>query len=77
MISTDAEHRRALHRLAEDAEALRRQRAALVEAGLSGEEVGREGVDRAMAPLLSFRAGLEEEVRAYADTPRRPEGPSA
>jgi hypothetical protein len=62
MISTDAEYQQAIRRLDEDAETLRRQRAALVEAGLSGEDL-----DRAMAPLLSFRAGLEEEVEAYAD----------
>ena len=33
---------------------------ALAEAGLSGDEL-----DRAMAPLLSFHAGLEEETEAY------------
>ena len=60
MITTEDEYRRALQRLDEDAATLRRQRAALVEAGLSGD-----GLDRAMAPLLSFRAGLEEEVEAY------------
>lgn len=60
MISTDDEHRRALQRLSKDAETLHRQRTALVEAGLSKEEL-----NRAMAPLLSFRAGLEEEVEAY------------
>lgn len=62
MITTDDEYRCALHRLEEDAATLLRQRAALVEAGLSGD-----GLDRAMAPLLSFRAGLEEEVKAYED----------
>ena len=60
MIATDAEHRRALQRFAESAETLHRQRAALAEAGLSGQEL-----DRAMAPLFSFRAGLVEDVRAY------------
>ena len=60
MISTDHEYQRALQRLDEDAATLRRQRAALAEAGLSGDEL-----DRAMAPLLSFHAGLGEEVEAY------------
>ena len=62
MISTDDEYQRALQRLNEDAATLRRQRVALAESGLSGDEL-----DRAMAPLLSFRAGLEEEVEAYED----------
>ncbi|PAP78885.1 hypothetical protein B1759_15700 [Rubrivirga sp. SAORIC476] len=62
MISTDDEYQRALRRLNEDAATLRRQRAALAESRLSGDEL-----DRAMAPLLSFRAGLEEEVEAYED----------
>ncbi len=60
MISTDTEYRRALRQLDEDAETLRRQREALVRSGLSGEDLG-----RAMAPLVSFRAGLVEEVGAY------------
>lgn len=72
MISTDAEYRRAVRRLAEDAETLRRQRAALVEAGLSGQEL-----DRAMAPLLSFRAGLGEEVETYEALQGSAGGPAA
>ena len=67
MISSDHEYQRALQRLGEDAATLRRQRAALAEAGVSGDEL-----DRAMAPLLSFHAGLEEEVEAYEY--RRPSG---
>ena len=63
MISTDAEYRRALLRLDEDAATIRRQREALVRSGLSGGDLG-----RAMAPLLSFRVGLEEEVEAYERT---------
>ena len=64
-ITTDDEYRRVLRRLDEGAETLREQRAAFARAGLSGEEVG-----RAMAPLLSFRAGLEEGAEAYADRRR-------
>ena len=72
MISTDAEYQRVIQRLAEGAETLRRQRAALVEVGLSGQEL-----DRAMAPLLSFRAGLEEEADAYANARWGASGPPA
>ena len=61
MISTDDEYRRALQHLSEDAETLREQREALARTGLSGDDL-----DRAMAPLLSFHAGLEEEAKAYA-----------
>lgn len=68
MIPTDAEYQQALQRLAENAETLRHQCAALVEAGLSEDER-----DRAMAPLLSFHAGIEEDVAAYAAG--RPSGP--
>ena len=60
MIRTDAEYRRALSRLSDEADTLRRQREALSEAGLSASEV-----DRAMEPLLSFRAQLQDEVDAY------------
>ena len=70
MITTDEEYRRALRRLSEDAETLRRQRVALAEAGLSGDEL-----DRAMAPLLSFHVGSGEEVEAYeAGRPPGPDG---
>ena len=61
MIRTDAEYRKALQRLKEEAETLRLQRAHLAGLDLSEEEV-----ERAMQPLLSFHAQLEEEVDAYA-----------
>ena len=67
MITTDDEYRRALQRLDEDAATLRRQRAALIDADLSGD-----GLNWATAPLLSFHAGLGEEVEAYEA--RRPPG---
>ena len=60
MIRTDAEYRRALAQLSDEADTLRRQREALAGAGLSASEV-----DRAMEPLLSFRAQLQDEVDAY------------
>lgn len=61
MIRTDAEYRSALERLDEEAETLERQRAHLrEEMDLSDEEV-----ERAMQPMISFRAQLEEEVETY------------
>lgn len=72
MISTDTEYQRALQCLAEDAETLRRQRAALARAGLSGQEL-----DRAMAPLLSFHAGLGEEAKTYEVSRGNAGGPAA
>ena len=61
MIRTDAEYRNALERLDQEAETMRRQRAHLQqEMDLSDEEV-----ERAMQPMISFRAQLEEEVETY------------
>lgn len=60
MIRTDSEYRRALSRLSDETDTLRRQREALAEAGLSSSEV-----DRAMEPLFSFREQLQDEVDAY------------
>ena len=65
MIRTDSEYRRALQRLADESETLRVQREHLSEMGLSTEEV-----DRAMQPMISFRAQLEEEVEAYTQMKR-------
>ena len=60
MIRTDAEYREARRRLAQDREVAEKQRAALAAAGLAPDEV-----DRAMQPLLSFQAQLEEEIAWY------------
>ena len=70
MIRTDTEYRRALDRLREEADTLVRQREHLAGIGLAGDVL-----DRAMAPLLSFRAQLEEEVEAYARMRRGDLGP--
>jgi len=72
MIRTDAEYRRALQRLAAEAETLKVQRAHLIALGLSQDEV-----ERAMHPLLSFHAQLVEEVDAYARMKRGDIGPLA
>jgi len=57
MIRTEAEHKEARRRLEQDQAVAERQRAALVSAGLTTEEV-----ERAMQPLLSFQAQLVEEI---------------
>ena len=70
MIRTDAEYRRALQRLAQEDETLRAQREHLASLDLSDEEV-----ERAMQPLLSFRAQPAEEVEAYTQMKRGDLGP--
>lgn len=70
MIRTDTEYRRALQRLKEEAETIRAQRNHLADLGLSGDEL-----ERAMQPMLSFHAQLEEEVDAYDMMKRGDLGP--
>ena len=60
MIRTDAEYRRALKKIEEDARYLEEQRAQLEEMDLTGEEV-----EYALQPARSFTAQLKEEVQAY------------
>lgn len=61
MIRTDAEYRSALERLDQEAETIERQRAHLQqEMDLTEEEL-----ERAMQPMISFRAQLEDEARTY------------
>jgi ribosome-binding protein aMBF1 (putative translation factor) len=61
MIRTRAEYQNALERLDQEAKTITRQREHLrTEVGLSEEEL-----KRAMQPLESFRAQLEEEVQTY------------
>ena len=66
MIRNEREYREALSRLKRDGEVITDQRRALVESGLSEEEV-----NRGLGPLLSFRAQLEEEVEWYERARRR------
>jgi DNA-directed RNA polymerase specialized sigma subunit len=66
MIRSEAEHQEALRRHAQDQEAANRQRAALVEAGLTPEEV-----ERGMEPTLAFNAQLEDEIAWYENVRRR------
>jgi DNA-directed RNA polymerase specialized sigma subunit len=60
MIRSEAEYREAVKRAREDQESAAQQRAALSERGLTPEQV-----ERAMEPLLSFHAQLNEEIAWY------------
>jgi hypothetical protein len=60
MIRSDAEYREAVKRAKEDQEYAAQQRAALGGQGLTPEQV-----ERAMEPLLSFQAQLDEEIAWY------------
>lgn len=60
MIRSEHEYRKALQRLKQDADYIRRQRERLEEEGLQGEML-----EHAMHPALSFHEQLREEVEAY------------
>src|SRR2546427_11945504 len=60
MIRTDAEYRVAVERLQKDQEIIELQRAKLREMGL-----GKDEVERAIEPALSFHVQLVEEVAMY------------
>jgi DNA-binding Xre family transcriptional regulator len=66
VIRSEKEYREAVERLRKDEEILALQKEKLEELGLSEEEVR-----RAMEPMLSFRAQLEEEVEWYERMRRR------
>lgn len=66
MIRNEREYKEALSRLEKDREVVEEQRRVLVESGLSAEEV-----ERALGPMLSFHAQLEEEVEWYERVRRR------
>jgi len=70
MIRTDAEYKRALQKLEEDARYVEQQRSRLQEMELSPDEV-----DYALQPALSFTAQLKEEVAAYEQMRRGDLGP--
>jgi ribosome-binding protein aMBF1 (putative translation factor) len=65
MIRTEAEYQEALRRLKQDREVAAQQRDALTTAGLNPTEV-----ERAMEPLLSFQAQIEDEVTWYENARR-------
>ena len=66
MIRSEKEYREAVERLRQDEEVLALQKEKLEELRLSEEEVR-----RALEPMLSFRAKLEEEVEWYESVRRR------
>ena len=66
MIRSEKEYREAVERLKQDEEVLALQKEKLEGLGLSEEEVR-----RALEPMLSFRAQLEEEVEWYESVRRR------
>lgn len=66
MIRSEKEYKEALNQLKQDEEVLALQREKLEEMGLSEDEVG-----RALEPMLSFRAQLEEEVEWFERVRRR------
>jgi hypothetical protein len=66
VIRSEKEYREALERLRQDEEILALQKEKLEGLGLSEEEVR-----RALEPMLSFRAQLEEEVEWYERVLRR------
>jgi DNA-directed RNA polymerase specialized sigma subunit len=66
VIRSEKEYREAVERLRQDEEVLALQKDKLEGLGLSEEEVR-----RALEPMLSFRAQLEEEVECYERVRRR------
>ena len=66
MIRSEKEYREAVERLRQDGEIIALQKEKLEGLGLSQEEVR-----RALEPMLSFRAQLEEEVEWYERVRRR------
>lgn len=65
MIRTESEYQRTLKQLQEGKRQLETQREQLVRAGLAGD-----ALERALHPLFSFQAQLEEEVLAYENMRR-------
>jgi len=61
MIRNETEYQEAVRRLAEEKERLEAHKERLLEAGLSSAEV-----KRALDPLRSFQAQLEEEIDCYS-----------
>jgi DNA-directed RNA polymerase specialized sigma subunit len=66
VIRSESEYQEALRRLTQDQKFAEEQRAALQARGLSREEI-----QRAMEPLLSFQAQLQDEVAWYERVRRR------
>lgn len=66
MIRSEHEYQRALERLKEDQEIIEVQRKVFLDQGLTNEEA-----EKALEPMVSFRAQLEDEVSWYERVRRR------
>lgn len=66
MIRSEHEYQRALERLKEDQEVIETQRKVFLDQGLTNEEA-----EKALEPMISFRAQLEDEARWYERVRRR------
>ncbi len=66
MIRSEKEYTIAKRRLLEDRQFIHEQRSALVEQGLTGQEI-----ERVMEPTLTFHEQLKEEVQWYERVRRR------
>jgi DNA-binding XRE family transcriptional regulator len=66
MIRSEPEYQRALARLEEDQEVIEAQKKVFLEQGLTDEEA-----EKALEPMISFRAQLEDEVSWYERVRRR------
>ena len=66
MIRSESEYQRALERLAEDQGVIEAQRKVFLEQGLTNEEA-----EKALEPVISFRAQLEDELSWYERVRRR------
>ncbi len=66
MIRSEPEYQRARTRLEEDQEVIEAQKKVFLEQGLTDEEA-----EKALEPMISFRAQLEDEVSWYERVRRR------
>lgn len=66
MIRSEPEYQRALARLKEDQEVIEAQKKAFLDQGLTDEEA-----EKALEPIISFRAQLKDEVSWYDRVRRR------
>lgn len=66
MIRSEPEYQRARTRLGEDQEVIETQRKVFLDRGLTDEET-----EKALEPMISFRAQLEDEVSWYERVRRR------
>ncbi len=66
MIRSEPEYQRALTRLKEDQEVIKAQKKVFLDQGLTDEET-----EKALEPMVSFRAQLEDEVSWYERVRRR------